>query len=219
MFTKVFIESSKILAAIGAILMAAMAIPVVGIVGIILVLIGLKGLAEHYRDESIYQNAFKGLIFGIIGIILFSLGAASMGLLGGLFFAFGLIAGLALMLVAFIFMLLMAINFRKSLFSLADRSGEHLFHTAGSLLFIGAVLTIILVGWILVWISLIIAAIAFFTVKPGVSAPSYSYTPPPTTQPPPTAPTAAGTGTQYCPNCGGPVSPGAGFCSHCGKPI
>ncbi len=217
-------ESSKLLAAIGSIMLFLAFIPsvgpIIGIVGIILVLIGMKGLAEHYRDDSIYRNAFTGVIFGIVGLIALAVGGFSLGAIFSLGVA-GIIGGilglLLLLVVVFVFILLMAINFRKALFALADRSGEHLFHTAGTLLFIGAALTIVFfIGLILVFIAWIIATIAFFSIKTNV--PSYSYTPPPTSQPPPTAPTAS-TGAQYCPHCGAPVQQGATFCSHCGKQI
>ena len=78
------VESSKTLAAIGAILLFLSFIPVVGIIGIILVLIGMKGLSEYYKDESIYRNALKGVIFGIIGIIAVSVGSI-LAFLGGMF--------------------------------------------------------------------------------------------------------------------------------------
>ena len=63
------LESSKSLAGIGAILLIFSFIPVVGIIGIILLLIGMKGIADYYKEPSIYQNALWGVIFGIIGII------------------------------------------------------------------------------------------------------------------------------------------------------
>ncbi len=216
-------ESSKLLAAIGAVLTFLGFVPVLPIIGLILVLIGMKGLAEHYRDESIYKNAFTGVIFGIIGFIVLAVSSIGFGTLSVFTFSAasvigGIIGLILIMIVGFIFFLFMAINFRKALYALADRSGEHLFHTAGTLLFIGAVLTIILVGYVLVFIAWILATIAFFSLKSGASAPSYSYTPPPTAQPPPAAPTATN-GTQYCPHCGAPVAQGAAFCSHCGKQI
>ena len=130
----------------------------------------------------------------------------------------GIIGLIVILIIGFIFYLLMAINFRKALNALADRSGEHLFRTAGTLLYFGAILTIIFVGYLVIWIAWLIATIAFFQLKPSSSQPAYSYTPPPTAQPPPAAPTA-NTGTQYCPHCGAPVSQGATFCSHCGKQI
>jgi uncharacterized membrane protein len=213
-------ESSKMLAGIGAILMFLGFIPVVGIIGIILVLIGMRGLAEHYRDESISRNVFTGVIFGIIGFIAIAVGGFSVGALFSLGFA-GIIGGilglLVLLVVVFIFFLFMAINFRRALYALADRSGEHLFHTAGTLLFIGAVLTIVFfIGLILIFIAWIIATIGFFSLR-AAPQPSYTYTPPPPTTPPAAATTT--TGTQYCPHCGAPVSQGAAFCSHCGQKI
>ncbi|MGD6809893.1 MAG: DUF996 domain-containing protein [Candidatus Bathyarchaeia archaeon] len=216
-------ESSKILSAIGALLTFLGFIPILGIIGLILLVIGLKGLSEHYRDPSIYQNAFRGSIFGFIGFVILSIGTGSIFTTGAISLGFvGVIASIigviVLLIIAFIFFLLMAINFRKVLFSLGERSGEHLFFTAGKLLYLGAILTIIVFGYILIFIAWILATIAFLTMRQGASTPSYSYTPPPTTQPPPTAPTA-NTGTQYCPHCGAPVSQGATFCSHCGKQI
>jgi uncharacterized membrane protein len=220
------VESSKTLAAIGAILLFLSFIPVVGIIGIILVLIGMKGLSEYYKDESIYRNALKGVIFGIIGIIAVSVGSI-LAFLGGMFstFAFGaagiiggLLALILILVVAFIFYLLMAMNFRLAFDSLAERSGEQLFHTAGTLLFLGAILTIIAVGLILIFIAWIIATIAFFSMNVssrqyGQQQP-YGYSPPP----PPTTAQPAQT-ARFCPNCGAPVQLGAAFCPNCGKQL
>ena len=220
------VESSKTLAAIGALLLFLSFIPIIGIIGIILLLIGMKGLSEYYKDESIYQHALKGLIFGIIGIIAVSV-ISILGFLGGaLFGVFTLgvsrshwrnsVLVLALV-IAFVFYLLMAMNFRRAFDILAERSGEHLFRTAGTLLFWGAILTIVFVGLILVWIAWIILAIAFFSMKVTPAQPysqqPYGYTPPP----PPTAQSVQA--TKFCPNCGAPVQIGATFCPNCGKPL
>ncbi len=219
------LESSKLMAAIGALLMFLGWIPSVGgfigIVGIILVLIGMKGLSEYYRDDSIYRNALSGVAFGIIALIALAVGG--FGIVGSLFaagpigIAGGLLLGLLLLVILFIFFFFMAMYFRKALYALSDRSGEHLFHTAGTLLFIGAVLTIVVVGIVLLFIAWLIATIAFFSIRTGPQPQSYAYPPPPTpsTSPAPTA----NTETKYCPHCGAPVEPGAVFCSHCGKQI
>jgi len=48
-------EASRILSAVGAVLLAVGSfISGLGIVGVILLLVGLKGLADAYRDESIF---------------------------------------------------------------------------------------------------------------------------------------------------------------------
>jgi uncharacterized membrane protein len=65
---------------------------------------------------------------------------------------------------------------RKSLGTLAQRSGIPMFATCGTVLLIGAILTIIVIGVVLLWISLILLAIAFFRLRteetqyPGVQS-------------------------------------------------
>ena len=215
-------DSSKILAAIGALMLFLSFMPVIGLIGIILFFIGMKGLSDYYRDSSIYQHALKALIFGIIGIVAIS-ALALMSLLGlglsalvadGIGAILGGILFIILMLiVGFIFYLLMAINLRRAFDTLATCSGENNFHTAGTLLFWGAILTIIVVGLFLIWLAWLIAAIAFFSMRLTPTQPTtYSPPPPPTT-------TATAQGTRFCPNCGAPVDASATFCPHCGKQL
>lgn len=215
-------DSSKMLAAIGALLLFLSFVPVIGIIGIILLFIGLKGLSDYYKEPSIVGHAFKGLIFGIIGSIaatalsstlflgFFTIAPATDGFLA----AIGAIAlTIVILIVAFVFYLLMAMNLRRAFNTLADRSGENMFRTAGTLLWYGAILTIIVVGLILVWIAFLMLAIAFFSMK---LAPTQPYSQPYTSPPPPAGPAA---GTRYCPNCGSPVDANATFCPSCGKPL
>jgi len=66
------LESNKTLGGIGAILVAIGSFfPILSLIGIILVLIAMKGLAEHYNENGIFQNALYGFVFGMIGIIAF----------------------------------------------------------------------------------------------------------------------------------------------------
>jgi uncharacterized membrane protein len=217
-------ESNKTLTAIGSILLL---IPGVNIVGLILIFLGMKGLSEYYNDDSIFRNLIIGGICGVIGTILSVFALVSVwGAIAAVFTSFGglaigvLLLSLVLAIVGFVCMLLMAIHFKRSLNALADHSGVQLFRTAGTLLFIGAILTIIFIGIFLVFLGYIILAVAFFSLKPKPNtSPSYSYTPPPTMQPPPTTQTSANPTSNFCPNCGTAVSLGATFCAHCGKQI
>lgn len=214
------VESSKTLAGIGAILLFLSAVPVVGIIGIILVLIGMKGLSEYYKDDSIYRNALWGVIFGIIGLVALTVGVVA-AFIGGIFssfalgpvgIGFGLLSLALILLVVFIFFVLMALYFRKAFASLAERSGEHLFHTAGTLLFVGAILVIVFgIGLVLMFITWIMATIAFFSIK--LPSQPYAYGPIPAS----TAPTTQA--TRYCPNCGAPVDANATYCPHCGEQL
>jgi uncharacterized membrane protein len=216
-------DSSKTLAAVGALLLFLSFVPVIGIVGIILLFIGLKGLSDYYKDPSIYGHAFKGLIFGIIGLIaasafsiIFSVSFFSIAPnTGGILAAIGALALIIVtVVIAFIFLLLMAMNLRRAFNILAERSGENGFHTAGTLLWTGAILTIVFIGFILVWIAFLILAIAFFSMK---LAPTQPYSQPYQAPPPVSStPTTAG---RYCPNCGAPVDANATFCPRCGQQL
>lgn len=69
------------------------------------------------------------------------------------------------LVVLFVFVVVAAVLFRKSLGITAKKSGIGLFGTAGTLLLVGAVLTIIIIGFLLLWISLLLIAVAFFQIK------------------------------------------------------
>ena len=218
------LESGKSLAGIGAILLIFSFIPVVGIIGIILLLVGLKGISDYYKEPNIYQNAIWGVIYGIIGIVATTvlivgliIGGISAGLtLGPVAIIGGLFLIALVIVVAFVFYLLAAMYFRRAFNLLAQKSGEHMFETAGLILWIGAILTIIFVGLFLILVAWILLAIAFFSIK--TSSQQYAYTPPPSTAAPNQA-TQATQVTRYCPNCGAPVEPNTAFCPHCGKQL
>ena len=75
------LESNKNLAGIGSILLM---FPFVSIVGIILVFVGMKGLAEYYRDDRIYHDALRGVVFVIIAAIAIAV-VVPLFILGGTF--------------------------------------------------------------------------------------------------------------------------------------
>jgi len=70
-----------------------------------------------------------------------------------------------ILVVLFVFAILAGFFSRRSLSLLSSKTGAGLFGTAGLLILIGAVLTIIVIGFLLIWIGLLIAAIAFFQIK------------------------------------------------------
>jgi uncharacterized membrane protein len=209
------VESNKNLAGIGSILLM---FPVLSIVGIILLYVGIKGFSEFYKDESIIRNAVRGFIFLIITAVaiavtlpLFIMSSMfSVFTLGPLGIGFGLLSLVLAIVLVFIFYVLAAMSLRKSFNNLAQKSGEHMFETAGTLLLIGAILTIVLVGFFLIFIAWIIATIAFFSIT--VPQQSNGYVHSATTSP--TMQTI-----RFCRNCGAPVNEFATFCPHCGKQL
>jgi uncharacterized membrane protein len=185
------------------IMFAAPIAGLLGLIGFILVLIALKGFGDYYNEIGIFNNALYGFIVGIVGgvvsvaVVFFTVLTSLtdfldtlypdwngdwtalsgltpdpsnlsldnlMTLLGGLFAAL---------------IILTAWLYRKSLNSLSVKSGVGMFGTAGLLLLIGAVLTIIIVGFVLIWIALILLAVAFFSIRTTAEPPPEAPAPPP----------------------------------------
>jgi uncharacterized membrane protein len=96
-------------------------------------------------------------------------------LLGGL---------LSVFVVLWIFVIIWAFFARRSLKMLATKSSVGLFSTAALLLLIGAVLTIVLIGFLLMWIAVLLMAIAFFQIRPQAEQPLSTVAPPPLTPTP-----------------------------------
>ncbi|MEM0350038.1 MAG: DUF996 domain-containing protein [Candidatus Caldarchaeum sp.] len=186
------INQARMIGGIGSILLVLAIVPSVGpvlsIVGFILVLLALKYVADAVQQRAIFQNALYAVIVGIIGAII------GIVLGGATFFAFtgfglgpaespadflSLLTGiLVAIVVVWIFAVISAFFFRKSLYLTGDSLGIKLFRTSGLLLFLGAILTIILVGFILSLVAYILLAVAFFQI------PQTGAQPPPPPPPP-----------------------------------
>ena len=174
-------EYSKTLAIEGSILLLLSLIPyvgwVLGIVGVVLLLRSMKEFSNYYQDEQIYKDAFTGVKYYIVAIVAaaVSIAAITLGvwsatgftadfvLTAG--FGIGLVAFFTGLVFAFVFYVLAASHLKRTFNTLAQKSGEASFSTAGTLLWIGSILTIILVGLILIFIAWIFATIGFFTMK------------------------------------------------------
>ena len=72
------LESSKNLGGIGAILLFIGVLPyaslygILSLVGLILIMVAMHGLASHYMESGIFNNALYGVITAIVGIMLFA---------------------------------------------------------------------------------------------------------------------------------------------------
>lgn len=176
-------EYSKTLAGEGSILLLLSLVPyagwVLGIIGIVLFLRGIRELGNYYEDKEIYQNSLTGVKFYIIALIAAAVAIAAIVIgvasaTGFTFatsfvptvgFAVGLIAFLGGLVVAFVFYILAAMHLKKTFDTLAKNSGEASFTTAGNLLWWGSILSIILVGFVLIFVAWIFATIGFFAMK------------------------------------------------------
>jgi uncharacterized membrane protein len=83
--------------------------------------------------------------------------------------------------ILWIFLIISAYFNRRSLKTLSTKANVGLFSTAGLVLIIGAFLTIIIIGLVLMWIAILLMAIAFFQIQP--EQPPAPPAPPPQTPP------------------------------------
>jgi len=166
---------------------------VLGLVGLILVMIALKGLSDHYSEGGIFNNALYGVILAIIGgaicVTVVVVAAVDFLTAVGLDISAAwsdpavwssinweqvvtwdilwphIAAILGGLVVLFAFVVVAAVFLRRSFTSLSAKTGVNRFSTVGLLMLIGAVLTIIVVGFIILWVALILLTVAFFSIK------------------------------------------------------
>jgi uncharacterized membrane protein len=210
------LSQAKTLGGIGSILIF---IPFVSLIGYILVVVAVKDVSDYLQDKVIFRNILIAALTGIVGafagglvVIIgfrsaFTSGAFSVSGLGGV------LAGL---LVVWIFLIISAFFLRRTYDTMAQRLGVGTFRTAATLYLIGAVLTIVLVGFIVLFIAEIMQAVAYFSIpaQPPMQGmdgtPGQMAAPPPPSMSPP-----AGDG-KFCTSCGTKISPSATFCYRCG---
>jgi len=186
---------------IGCLTFISPAVGILGLIGLILVLIALNGFAIYYKEKGIFNNALYGIIIFIVGVVvtvaiaifvfvdfLTSLGIdltnlqslqsvdwesimtpdKIIGLVG---------SGIVALVILFIFCILGAYFLRKSLDLLATKTDVKLFGTTGLIILISAVLTIVLIGFILFFVAILLLIISFFSIKTPASTPEASQPP------------------------------------------
>ena len=193
-------ESSKNLSAVGALLIVIGAVAgfvisfsgILSLIGIILMLIGVKGLANFYKEQGIFNNTLYSVITVVVGCVvgvgvtaataiatLADLGInwaniedwANIGTDVATVFAdfdlsvIGALLGALLvgLVILWVAFIISMYFLRKSMNQLSAKSGVSLFDTAGLLVLIGAVIPVI--GLLLIWIGFILATAAFFQIK------------------------------------------------------
>jgi uncharacterized membrane protein len=183
------ISNAKTLGGVGAILVLLAPAPsvgwILGIAGFILLLIAVKNISDLLEDSSIFNNMLVAIVLGIVGIIVGSVVVA------GSFYrflgqnnltpnSFGpnfnpstvptgdwlalILTTLAGLAVIWILLIVSAAFVRRSYTTIATKLNVHAFATAGLLYLIGAATTIILVGFLLIFIAEILLAVAFFSI-------------------------------------------------------
>ncbi len=196
---------AKTLGGIGAILLL---VPGVSIIGYILILIATKYVSDELGDSSIFDSMLYAVVAGIVGVaaaafIIFT-GAIFGAFTGGLSAIGGVLGAL---LIAWVGLIVSSIFIRRAYDKMAARLDVGAFRTAGTLYFVGAILTIILVGFVILFVAAIFQIIAFFGIRDAAPMAQAQTT---------SAPATAPAGMKFCPNCGAQLVSSATFCSKCG---
>jgi uncharacterized membrane protein len=171
---------AKTLGGVGSILVLLSFVPYAGfalaIVGFILILIAVKYISEVIGDTAVFNNMIIAVVLAIVGLVVggivvfgavYSLiGLGSIGTTGTISGGVvGLIAAIIVgLIIVWIFYLIASIFIKRSYDTVANRLNVGTFHTAGLLYLIGAALTIIFVGIIIVFIAEILQIVAFFSI-------------------------------------------------------
>jgi len=165
---------------------------ILSLIGLILVLVALNGLANYYNERGIFNYALYGILSAIVGAVVTGAIAfwALLDFLSDIDLSLAkltdptaisqidwrsivtleavgpFIAALVVALVVlFVFVVVSAFFIRRSLNLTSAKTGVGMFSTAGLILLIGAFLTIIIIGFLLIWIAVILLIVAFFSIR------------------------------------------------------
>ena len=151
---------------------------VLAIVGLILVLIAVKYIADVLADQTVFNNMIIAVVLSIIGLVAlivivlsafysfigfrnFSFMPGTAPPVGFVAFVTSIIIGAV---IAWVFFLIASIFLKRSYETIGTRLGIGTFHTTGLLYLIGAALSIIGIGLIIVFIAEILQIVAFFSI-------------------------------------------------------
>src|SRR5467141_590508 len=205
------LSSAKTLGGVGGILVF---FPVLSLVGWILILLATKEISESVQDKTIFDDALLAGITAVIGAVVFGVFVFS-GAIGGVFFigpfgvgGVGFLGFLAILGAFWVFTVMSAIFLKRSYEKISQRLNVSAFATTGLLYLIGAALTIVFVGFLILLIALIFQVVAYFSIQDrppssgwGQSAPqTFSSVPAP--QQPATSQQQPQVESKFCFKCG-----------------
>lgn len=180
----------------------------VALIGVVCELMAMNVIAKAFSDRGIIRNSLLGILLQVAGIaamliaalVSFSVFSSALANLGininnpsdvsrilndpNFFvehmdiltsYAGAVIVGYILL----VSLLIVGSYFlRKSLIAVSARTKVGLFGTSSFAMLLGAFLSIIAIGLVVVWVAWLVIAIAFFTIKPGwAEASSGAYAP------------------------------------------
>src|SRR6266487_5848225 len=162
------LSTAKVLGGVGGIFAI---IPGISLVGWILILVAMKEISDVTQDRTIFDDALIAGITAVIGAITFVvfLGTGAFGgliTLGAIDFGlFGVLGAFALLSTFWLLLIVSSIFLKRAYDKIAQRLNVGAFATAGLLYLIGALTTIIFIGFLILIIALIFQIVAYFSIQ------------------------------------------------------
>jgi Predicted membrane protein len=155
---KVNISTQKMLGGIGLLISPLSAIPFLGVLfwiaSGILLLVSFNQLSKTLNKPDMFKKFLTGFIIGFVSYIVF--------------YVLGFILLFFTLILAYIISIIVAYYYKQAYDMLANALNHKLFSKGARLMFIGAITTIILVGFILLFVGWVMLAVAFFTAPEEV---------------------------------------------------
>jgi len=214
----------KIFGGIGALLSLLGFVPYVGpllsIVGLILVFVAVKTISNITKDDEIFKNYLYHFIMSIIAIVaIITIMIIGFGAAGGFnwisslqnanitdfnsfwqYFGSIVSACIISLVIAWILSIIGAIFLKRSYKAIAKHTDVHLFETTGTVYFIGAITSIIVIGLLILFVAKILEIIAYFSLPDE-----------------PPRGDKIEKSQRRCPNCGRIIPEDALSCPYCAK--
>ena len=214
------LSSAKTLGGIGGILVF---LPGVSLVGWILILLATKEISESVQDKTIFDDATLAAITAVIGAVVFS-GLIFLYFFGGPF-GFGpalFIPFLVALGTFWVFTVISATFLKRSYEKISQRLNVSAFATTGLLYLIGAALTIVFIGFLILLVALIFQVVAYFSIQDRPQSPGWGQPAPqtlssvPAPQQPAMSQQQPQVESKFCFKCGAKLPSVAVFCTSCG---
>jgi len=207
----VLLSSARSIGVIGSILTLLIVIPVGGtlfaIIGWVLIIVAVNQIADIAGDRKILNDVLVAAILAIVGVAVFAVtilgsvlhffslnGMSSFSSISGVnrtFFTSGTLHGTSGLIVDVViglavlwaFLLGSAVFLRRGYERISKKMNVKMFESAALIYLIGAALTIVGVGLLLIFVAEILQLVAFFSLPDEV--PGQTARPVPMTVPPP----------------------------------
>jgi uncharacterized membrane protein len=218
------LSNAKIFGGVGAILLLIGSfIPylntILPIIGLVLVFVAVKYISDETRDRDIFKNYLVSFVFTVIALVALIAGLiitiGGLGILSELEEELSdvdtLLSFLGGFIISFvIFWVLLIIGtmyLRKSYNHIAKQTGVHLFRTTGTVYFVGAVTTIVIVGLFILLIARMLEIVSYFSLPETLPDISRSEV----------RSAIMEDDRRRCPDCGRRIPFDANVCPYCGK--